>query len=215
MRFTSDELMFLTAMTKGPTPFGVYFDKVKKQDAAEKAKNAKEELIKKGILTEDSITKKGFAVVKVWEDYRNAYRFMVIKNSIIGLITNRRCVVIYRDKAGFEIVSGDRTEILYSCLKEYSSLRRADKKDNVTYVNANVDYEEFRTRVKDFNNNILTVGVFSGDRNYGQERFFYWDDEHIFSYDPHEQIEKTMEPSEVRAFIMDGLEINKEVLANG
>ena len=71
MRFTSDELMFITSMTKGPIPFGIFFEKRRGTKAKEAAIEARQALIEKGILTEDGITKKGFAVIKLWEDYRN------------------------------------------------------------------------------------------------------------------------------------------------
>ena len=215
MRFSSDELMFLTSITKGPAPFGVFFDKVKKKDGAAKAAVARDGLIKKEILTEDGITKKGFAAIKLWEEYRNAERFVVIKNVIIGILSNARCVLIYRDKEGFDIASSDKAELVYACLKEYPFLERADKKDKLQYSKENFGYEDFRARVKDFGKNIMTFGVFPSNNIPGEERFFYWDDKKIFSYNPHERVEKAVEPSVVRAFILDSFCIDLEVLANG
>ena len=215
MKFTSDELMFLTSITKGPAPFGIFFDKVKSKDGKVKAEAARDELVKKEILSLDGITKKGFAVINLWEEYRNAERFVLIKNSLIGLLDNRRCVVIYRDEKGFEIASGDTAEIMYACLKEYPFLRRADKNYEDFHVKENLDYEGFRTKVQAFGKNVVTFGVFAGNGLEGDERFFYWNEKDIYSYNPHIRIEKLEEPSQIRRYILDSLGISQEVMASG
>ncbi|WP_167511254.1 DUF5081 family protein [Pseudobutyrivibrio xylanivorans] len=215
MRFSSDELTFLTLMTNGPAPFGIFFDKIGKDCATDRAKTAKNELIKKGILSEAGITPKGFAAVKLWEEYRYASTYVVIKGSIIGLLENRRCIVIVKEGNDYEIASGDRTAILYSCLKEYPALQRGDRKDKVTFLDIEMDYETVRKKIATLGKNFFTLGVFSGEGRQGMERFIYWDDEYIYSYDPHTHTCKTEEPSSVRKLLVDALELNTEVLSNG
>jgi hypothetical protein len=215
MRFTSDELMFLTAMTKGPVPFGIFFDKRRGPKAAEAAANAKRNLIKKEILSENGITPKGFAVIKLWEDYRNADKHLVVNNMVIGLLENRRCVLIVRDENGFEIASGDSTGVMLGFLKNYPSLRRADKNVEVSNPSEKMNYEECRKDISNYGNNYFTIGVFPSNKRPGEERFIYWNNDCFFSYNPNTHIRISIEPSDVRRFILESLNLNKEVLANG
>ena len=215
MRFTSDELMFITSMTKGPVPFGVFFDKRRGLKAKEAAIGARADLIEKGILTADGITPKGFAVIKLWEDYRNARKHLVIGNNVIGLLDNRRCVVIVRDENGFEVVSGDGTEILLGIMKAYPELRRADMGNSKSILDIKMDYETFRKNLFESGSDYFTIGVFPENRQPGEERIIYWNTECFNSYNPHNHTLKCVEPSELRRFIVDSLDLNKEVLANG
>ena len=215
MRLTSDELVFITSISKGPAPFGVFFDKINEANGKERASAAKKGLIKKEILTEDNITSKGYAFIKMWEEYCSADKYMVMNNNIIGILSERRCVIIFRDKEGFEIASGDSAEILYASLKEYDCLTRADVTlPEEECAPRNIDYEAFRSHAKSMGGKILSIGIFPSNRRPGEERFFYWDDKKIYSYNPHTHEEIVVQPSGARRFIMDGLDIGKEDLAD-
>ena len=215
MRFSSDELVFITSISKCSAPFGVFFDKISEANAKERASAAKQELIKKEFLTEDNITSKGLVFIKMWEEYCNADKYMVINNNIIGILSDRRCVIIFRDKDGFEIASGDSAEILYASLKEYDCLRRADEATaEADSISTNIDYDAFRSHANSLGEKNLRIGIFPSNRRPGEERFFYWDDKKIYSYNPHTHEEIVIQPSGVRKFIMEGLDIGKEDLAD-
>lgn len=215
MRFTSDELMFITSMTKGPIPFGIFFEKRRGTKAKEAAIAARQALIEKGILSEDGITKKGFAVIKLWEDYRNARKHLVVANNVIGILNNRRCVVIVYDENGFEIASGDSSALLLGFIKSYPALGRADRENGKNYTDTTMDYETFRKLINESGREYFTIGVFPANRQPGEERIIFWNDECFNSYNPHKHTLKYVEPSAVRRFIVDALDLHKEVAANG
>ncbi|WP_027208855.1 DUF5081 family protein [Butyrivibrio hungatei] len=215
MRFTSDELLFLNSITQESAPFGVFFNKIKKEDGKEKAEIAKAELIKKGIITDKGITAFGFGMIKIWGEYCNAYKYLVINRTLIGLIDERRCIVVYRDGAGYEIASGDKAEIIYACLKEYDFLRRADDKTVPEFLKEDVEYDDIVKKIHELGVNAMNVGVFPKGRKPGEEGFFYYDKKTIYHYNLHTKTERIVNPSSARKYLMEKLDINMEEYANG
>lgn len=215
MKFTSDELLFLNSITQDSAPFGVFFDKIKKEDGKKKAELAKSGLINKGILTDKTITAFGFGMIKIWSEYCNAYKYLVINKTLIGLIDERRCVVVYRDGGGYEIASGDKAEIIYACLKEYDFLRRADDKTILESLKEDVEYDDIVKKIHELGVNVMNVGIFPEGRKPGEEGFFYYDEKTIYHYNLHTKTERIVRPSAIRKYLMERLDINLEVYANG
>ena len=215
MKFTSDELLFLNSITQESAPFGVFFDKIKKEDGKEKAEIAKAGLIKKGIITDRTITAVGFGVIKIWSEYCTAYKYLVINKTLIGLIDDCRCVVVYRNGDGYEIASGDKAEIIYTCLKEYDFLLRADDKNVPESLKEDVKYDDIVRKTHELGVKVMNVGIFPAGRKTGEEGFFYYDQKTIYYYNPHTKTERIVRPSSARKYLIERLDINMEAYSNG
>ena len=209
MIFSSDELTFLCLVAKCPKPFGINLEKIQ-DDPSNRAIKAKQSLMDKGILTEDAITAEGTAVIKLWEEYCNASKFLICNKCVVALISDRRCVVSTLTDGGYDIASGDKVEVVYALLENKEVIRGEGKQvpPDVTSIG---DYNSFRNRVIPFGENVLSIGAFDFNRGKRQERIFYWDEQNIYSFDPLKGEESIVDAPCVRRFIADGLELEKGI----
>jgi hypothetical protein len=214
MFFTSDELLLTSSIVAKERPFGVIFEKIKKEEAAERAKKAKQGLIDKGVFEEEVIPEYGCAFLMLWENYCNATKYIIIDRCIIGVFEERMCVALTKVEGGYEISSGDGAFIALECLKRFEGIRRADK-PKISVQETKMDYKTFREKAIGFGEKLFIAGVVSNNKTKANERLFYWDDKSIWSYNPATEIEREINPSEARAFIAGGLGLTLEVLNNG
>ncbi len=213
MRFTSDEISFLTAIVKGPDPFGINIKRKHGEPAIIGAQNAKKALVEKGILCDGEITKIGLAAVRLWEDYCKAEHYLIISGNIIGLLPDRRCVIIVKVNDDYEIVSGDRVEIIKGMLISTPDLFRSDNKEaSSVQLNEEINLDEFLIRLKSFSDKWFTLGYFTPRRKTCEESFVYWNENEFYMYNPHSCTQTTISPSAIRKKIVSYLELNLDDL---
>ena len=216
MRFTSDEITFLTAIVKGPDPFGIIIKRKHGDVAKKSAQNAKKALIEKGIIDDKGITKVGLAAVRLWDEYCNAKYYLIISGNIIGLLPDRRCVIIVKIRNEYEIVSGDRVEIINGLFNSTPELFRADSKtDSSVQLTSELNFDDFSDRLQSFGDKWFTLGYFPAGGLPGEENFVYWDENEFYMYDPHAHIQRIVSPSSIRKKIINYLDLNLENLKNG
>lgn len=128
MRFTNEEIVFLTSVSGGNVPFGI---KSKMPAEGEKdafVERAIQSLMKKGILNEQrKLTQEGTAIIRCWEEYRNCKDHVMIHQIRAALLPDGMLITVLPKEDAYEVQYMNAEVLMLAILKQARSLCGASK----------------------------------------------------------------------------------------
>lgn len=129
MLFTNNEIVFLTSVSKGSSPFGIHYRMPKEGEKQTFIEEAIQSLIKKGILNEEQkLTEEGAAVLRFFELYRSCRRYITINRVKAAVFENGKLITVCKDKDNYEMCCTDSATLMLSLLKQSKFLCSGEEK---------------------------------------------------------------------------------------
>lgn len=214
MKFQIEELLFLTNITKGPMPFGVFLKFPVKRTGKEVGEEAVTLLQKKGVLGADrKFTREGALVTSYWEAYRCSNRHLIINKSYLAVLPDRRLIILTKCGKEYDFQTMDATVYMkllldkceFMCQKENAGERRRSER---------IPYDVWQKERAQKEEPCLVVGVFE-DQQMKREMVYYWKEEAGYVYDLNKEKVRTIQPRKMRIQFLDYLGMEGEVEAYG
>lgn len=128
MRFSKQEIMFLTSVSRGNKPEGI---SLCMPQTGEKEKYIQETLLslaQKGIINpEGRLTKEGAVVLRLWEMYRNSEKHVAIENTYMALIPDGKLLMAAPVGEEYEVRMVLPQLLMHGILKSSAFLRLGEE----------------------------------------------------------------------------------------
>lgn len=129
MRFTNNEIVFLTSVGRGNVPFGIRCRMPQEGKREEYITETLCSLAKKGILDEEEkLTKEGAAIIRFWELYRNCHRHIIVNRIRAAVLDDGKLITVCKDGEEYEVCCMDSATLMLSILKQSDYLRMGEEK---------------------------------------------------------------------------------------
>lgn len=210
MRLSKDELLFINGVTKGTSPFGVFFKYPSESQMEEYKQRVIKSLQEKKILDRNNkFTKEGIAVLMLWELYRNCEKHLIINKMKLAVFPNRRVIGIedMENENEYELISLDSIVILTSLIKECNYMKGEEKE--VSCRQENITFEQWGDEIEDYDGEVIILGEYINQKVI-QEEAYYWNENKGYRYDMNKGIKREISPRSMRLRLMMYLEIKKE-----
>ena len=129
MKFSKQEIMFLTSVSRGRRPLGVTLEIPSKGNMEEYVERTIQQLTNKNILDEKrKLTKDGAQILSIWERYRNSEKHIFINGIWMAVLSEGKLIVLIPLEDGYEVQVMMPELIMFRILKEnqYLCLQEAE-----------------------------------------------------------------------------------------
>lgn len=129
MRFTKQEIMFLTSVSSGKKPLGVVLQMPPEGKREAYIQETLQSLIRKGLVSEaGELTREGVVVLQAWEMYRNSEKHVAVDDSYMALIPEGRLLMVAPAMEEYELRFVMPEIIMHGLLKASDYLRLGEEK---------------------------------------------------------------------------------------
>lgn len=129
MKFTNNEIVFLTSVGRGSIPFGVRYHMPQTGKEEEFIEETLQSLTEKGILDKErKLTKEGAVVIRLWELYRNCRRHIIINHIHAAVMDRGQLITVYRDGEEYEVSCMHSAVLMLAILKQSEYLCLGEEK---------------------------------------------------------------------------------------
>jgi len=213
MKLNQDELVFLTGVTKGAEPFGLFLKYPGKDRIEDYKKEVLSSLQEKGILDqEQKFTREGTALLLLWEAYRGCKKHLILNHLYLAVCPNRRVIGIGKQGEDYELFSTDSAVVLTALLKKYEFLRTDGTKEHHLPKKLpceKLPYGDWVKELEDCQENLLILGDYR-EKTPRQEDVYYWKENKGYRYDPGNGYRREISSRSMRLQFLNYLEITKE-----
>ena len=129
MRFTKQEIMFLTSVSRGNKPLGITLCMPKQGEKEDYIRETLLSLTRKGLVSEEGIlTKEGAGILKLWEMYRNSEKHVAVDDTYMALIPEGRLLMAAPVLEEYEVRFVMPEVFMHGILKAGNYLRLGEEK---------------------------------------------------------------------------------------
>ena len=131
MKFTRQEIMFLTSVSRGGRPLGIILQMPKPGKKEEYIRETLLSLARKGLISESGkLTQEGADILQIWEMYRNSERHIAIDGVYMAVVPEGRLLMAASAGEDYEVRFVMPEVIMHGILKAGNYLRLAEETAN-------------------------------------------------------------------------------------
>lgn len=175
MRFSKQEIMFLTSISRGRVPLGV---ECPLPETVERERYITETIAamkEKGIIGDDhKLTKEGAIVISLWERYRNSKRHIRLNHVHAAILPENVLITVIETEDGYE-VGAIRSELFMLELAKHMEYLCLEEKAAERGKWQDIGEEEWKAKLEEMDNGILLYEFLSGRLQ--SEKVYFWKDE--------------------------------------
>ena len=128
MRFTNNEIVFLTSVSKGRVPLGVSYRMPQDGKRQEVVEETIQSLMKKGILNEErKLTEKGAVAIRFWEIYRNNPRHVIVNRIKVAVLGDGKLIAVEQKEDSYEVLCLESVVFMLEILKNAEYLCQGEQ----------------------------------------------------------------------------------------
>lgn len=207
MRFTEQEMVFFSSITKGKNILGIplHFHKGENGEAIEQTIRG---LIKKGVLkSETELSENGFLPAHALESYKNASDHLILNFLHIAILEDDDAIVIIPLKnREYEMFRIPRVALMYKLLEQYPVLRGAG--EGISEGEEQKDVDTFLKELTGYEGSIMAGKYRNGAVE--REQVYFWQGENLYRYMFGSRIKSRMDAVAVRRELIALLQIRME-----
>ena len=172
MRFTNQEMLFLTSVSRGRVPFGVRSLMPGEEERSAFVEETIQSLMKKGVLDEkEKLTEEGAGIIFCWEQYRNSRRHIRLNHVNAAILPDNVLITVVETEGGYE-VGCIRSEVLMTKVLQYSDyMCRAETKASRGSW-SDLSEKDWEKELSEMEGAVFVSEYLSGRLT--EERVYYW-----------------------------------------
>lgn len=204
MRFTENEIVFLTSVSRGRAPLGITYHIPEKEERDSYIEETIHSLIEKKLLDEEwNLTKAGADTIYLWERYRNCKNHIRLNQVNIAVLPENVLIAVVQGDKEYEVICTDRDRLMLMILKHTEYLCREEAKSERGKWQE-MDDDLFVREVEEMDGYLLLYRYRTGKLI--KELIYYWKKNNGYLFDRSRKRGRSLSPAVMRKQIYRALE---------